>query len=45
MRCYLTTVKFSISVANFVLEDKDGLREEECYDPFLSLFERSLPTY
>jgi hypothetical protein len=30
----MTTVKFTISVANFVLEDKDGLREEECYDPF-----------
>jgi hypothetical protein len=27
-------IKFTISVANFVLEDKDGLREEEFYDPF-----------
>ena len=30
----MTMVKFTITVANFVLKDNDGLREEECYDPF-----------
>ena len=30
----MTMVKFTISVAYFVLEDKDGLREEASYDPF-----------